>query len=84
MRFDPTALAAISRIFAREAAAKVAGDGMQWVIGAGGVSDAEIASLETSLGMPAIQRAQSGLVSDMDYVADVLYGRAAKSAAVPA
>ena len=84
MRFDPTALAAISRIFAREAAAKVAGDGMQWVVGAGGVSDAEIASLETSLGMPAIQRAQSGLVSDMDYVADVLYGRAAKSAAVPA
>jgi hypothetical protein len=28
--------------------------------------------------LPAIHRAQSGLISDLDYVADVLYGRAAK------
>jgi hypothetical protein len=33
---------------------------------------------ETSLGLPAIHRAQSGLISDLDYIADVLYGRAAK------
>jgi len=75
----PTALAAISRVFARDAALKVAEDGLRWVIGAGGVSDSEIAAFETSLGLPAIHRAQSGLISDLDYVADVLYGRAAKT-----
>jgi len=77
-RFDAAALAALGRIFAREAARKVAEDGLRWVIGAGGVSDVEISGLEASLGLPAIHRAQAGLISDMDYVADVLYGRAAK------
>jgi alkylation response protein AidB-like acyl-CoA dehydrogenase len=77
-RFDATALAAVSRIFAREAALKVAEDGLRWVIGAGGVSDAELTAFETTLGMPAIHRAQAGLISDMDYVADVVYSRAPK------
>jgi alkylation response protein AidB-like acyl-CoA dehydrogenase len=77
-RFDATALAAISRIFAREAALKVAEDGLRWVVGAGGVSDAELAAFEASLGLPAIHRAQAGLISDMDLVGDVLYARAAK------
>ena len=77
-RFDAAGLAAISRVFAREAALKVGEEGLRWVIGAGGVNDAEIAGFETSLGLPAIHRAQSGLISDMDYIADVLYGRAAK------
>ena len=45
-RFDAAALAAISRIFAREAALKVAQDGLRWVVGAGGVSDAEIPAFE--------------------------------------
>ncbi len=83
-RFDATALAAISRVFARDAALKVAEDGLRWVVGAGGISDSEIAAFETSLGLPAIHRAQSGLISDLDYVADVLYGRAAKHTAVAA
>src|ERR1700758_3384844 len=78
-RFEATALAALSRIFAREAALKVAEEGLRWVMGAGGVSDGELATLETSLGMPAIHRAQAGLISDLDYIADVLYGRAAKA-----
>ena len=80
-RFDATALAALSRIFAREAALKVAEEGLRWVVGAGGVNEGEIAAFETSLGLPAIHRAQAGLISDMDYVADVLYGRAAKRTA---
>ncbi len=79
-RFDATALAAISRVFAREAALKVAEDGLRWVIGAGGVTDAELAAFETSLELPAVHRAQAGLISDMDLVADTLYGRAAKRA----
>ena len=77
-RFDATGLAAVSRIFAREAALKVAEDGLRWVVGAGGVSDTDLATFETALGMPAIHRAQAGVISDMDYVADVLYSRAAK------
>ena len=43
-------------------------------------SDAEMPAFEASLGLPAIHRAQAGLISDMDFVADVIYGRAAKRA----
>ncbi|HYM75363.1 MAG TPA: acyl-CoA dehydrogenase family protein [Candidatus Dormibacteraeota bacterium] len=79
-RFDATALAAVSRTFAREAALKVAEEGLRWVCGAGGVNDAEMPAFEASLGLPAIHRAQAGLISDMDFIADVLYARAAKPA----
>jgi alkylation response protein AidB-like acyl-CoA dehydrogenase len=74
-RFDAAALAALSRIFAREAALKVAEEGLRWIIGAGGVSESEVDAFEASLGLPAIHRAQAGLLSDSDYIADVLYGR---------
>src|ERR1019366_5759652 len=77
-RFDATALAALSRIFARDAALKVAEDGLRWVVGASGISAADITAFETSLELPAIHGAQSGLISDLDYVADVLYARPAK------
>ena len=77
-RFDAAAMAAISRIFAREAAMKVAQDGLRCVVGAGGVTDADILQFEESLRFSAIHRAQAGLVADMDYVADVLYGRSQK------
>ena len=84
LRFDAAALAALSRVFAREAAIKVAEDGLRWVSGAGGVNDADMAAFEASLGLPAIHRAQAGLISDMDFVADVLYGRVAKRAGLAA
>ena len=77
-RFDAAALAAISRIFAREAALKVAEEGLRWICGADGISEADLAGFESSLGLPAIHRAQASLISDMDFVADVLYDRAAK------
>jgi alkylation response protein AidB-like acyl-CoA dehydrogenase len=77
-RFDATALAALSRIFSREAALKVGEEGLRWIIGSGGVSASEMPAFEASLGLPAIHRAQADLISDMDYVADVLYGRAGK------
>jgi alkylation response protein AidB-like acyl-CoA dehydrogenase len=80
-RFDAAAMAAISRIFAREAAMKVADDGLRYITGAGGMGDAEMPAFEAALGLSAIHRAQSGLVADMDYVADALYGRAKKHAA---
>ena len=77
-RFDAPALAAISRIFAREAALKVAGDGLRWVVAGGAFTEAELSAFEITIGLPAIHRAQAGLISDLDFVADVLYGRAAK------
>ena len=83
-RFDAAALAALGRIFAREAALKISEDGLRWVVGGGGLSGVDIAGFETSLGLPAIHRAQSGLITDLDYLADVLYSRAAKSKEIAA
>jgi alkylation response protein AidB-like acyl-CoA dehydrogenase len=84
-RFDQAALAAIARIFAREASLKVAQESLRWIVGAGPegqpAADGEIAAFETALNLPAIHRAQIGLIRDMDFVADVLYGRASRAAA---
>ena len=80
-RFDASTLAALSRVFAREAALKVAEEGLRLAIGAGVMSDGETATLEASMQLPAIHRAQAGLIADMDFIADVLYDRVAKSAA---
>jgi acyl-CoA dehydrogenase len=84
-RFDPTTLAAMSRVFARDAALKVACEGMRWVIGAaapGGApgESAGATQFETSLGLAAVRAAQAGLVADMDRVADALYGHASSTA----
>jgi alkylation response protein AidB-like acyl-CoA dehydrogenase len=68
-RFAPDALATLSRVFAREAALKVAVDGWRWIVGAGEGIDA------AKLG-PVFQ-AQSGLLADMDRAADALYSRSA-------
>jgi len=77
-RFDADGVAALSRVFAREAALKVAEEGLRWMIGAGGVGAGETVSFETSLQLTAVHVAQAGLISDMDHIADVLYARAAK------
>ena len=77
-RFDAGSLAAISRIFAREAALKVAEEGLRWLIGAGGIASSELSAFEAAINLPAIHRAQAGLISDLDHVGDVLYGRAVK------
>jgi alkylation response protein AidB-like acyl-CoA dehydrogenase len=71
-RFDAAVYAAISRVFAREAASKVAQEGQKWVIGAGG----EAAAPDFAV----LQRMQAGLMADMDSIADALYGRGAKTA----
>ncbi len=74
-RFGPAALAAIARIFAREAALEVGENGLCWVVGAVSGAEPDVAELERSLGLSAIHAAQRGLVADMDIVADALYGR---------
>ena len=79
LRFSAPALAALSRIFARDAALRVAEGGMRRTTGA--ESETQASALESGMGLAAIHRAQAGLLADMDLIADVLYGRAAKPAA---
>lgn len=74
-RFDAAALAAISRVFGREAALKVAEEGLRWVRGAAPAGDPAVAGLEGALRLDEIRMAQEGLVDDLDFVADVTYGR---------
>jgi alkylation response protein AidB-like acyl-CoA dehydrogenase len=59
---------AMSRIHARDAALKVATDGLRWAIGVG-QSDPNLAD---SLNLPGIYQAQAGLIADMDVVAEAL------------
>jgi len=80
-RFDGSALATMSRVFARGAAQKVACDGLRWVAGAGGAQAAGGTPLRDSLHIDAAFAAQEGLIADMDRVADVLYGRSGASSA---
>lgn len=79
-RFDAASLSVMSRIFSREAAFKVAEEGLRLVIGGGGVGDGDITVFEQNLGLSAIRRAQAGLIADMDAIANTLYGRAEKHA----
>jgi alkylation response protein AidB-like acyl-CoA dehydrogenase len=72
-RFPPEVLATMSRVNAREAALKVAADGLRWVGGALATGE-ELAALQADLDLPAAQRAQAGLISDMDRIRDALYG----------
>jgi alkylation response protein AidB-like acyl-CoA dehydrogenase len=75
-RFDGPALASLARVFAREAAAKVALDGTRWVLGAAEPGMVDAAGFEAAIGTKAIQQAQTGLIRDMDRAADAIYGRA--------
>ena len=83
-RFDCAALAALARVFAREAALKVASDGLRWIAGSAGMPENELDAFEAALGSPAIHRAQVGLCADMDYISDVLYDRVPARAGVAA
>jgi alkylation response protein AidB-like acyl-CoA dehydrogenase len=56
---------ALSRLFGREAALKIATDGLRWAIGAGQTDP----NLAQSLDLPGIYQAQKGLLADMDFAA---------------
>jgi alkylation response protein AidB-like acyl-CoA dehydrogenase len=80
-RFNAEALAALSRVFAREAAMKVASEGMRWIGGAAYPPGAERTDLVQKMAISAIYKAQAGALGDMDHVADILYDR--KTAQLP-
>jgi alkylation response protein AidB-like acyl-CoA dehydrogenase len=72
-RFDAAALATIARIFAREAAMKVADDGLRWVAGSADPALGLDQQLAGTMRLDAIRAAQAGLLADMTTLADVLY-----------
>jgi alkylation response protein AidB-like acyl-CoA dehydrogenase len=76
-RFEPEALATISRIFAREAAMKTGEEGLRWVNGANDFPDSEAVQFESALALREIHRLQAGLLQDMDYLCTVLYKKTA-------
>ncbi|MCG6957560.1 MAG: acyl-CoA dehydrogenase family protein [Gemmatimonadetes bacterium] len=72
-RISPEGLAAMSRVFAREAGAKVDAEGMRWTVGAAGVGPGETAAFAATMGHDGLVAAQAGLMDDMDKVAEALY-----------
>jgi alkylation response protein AidB-like acyl-CoA dehydrogenase len=66
--FAAETLRAMARIHARDAALKVAADGLRWAIGAGQTDP----NLANTLGLPAIYAAQGGQIEDMNFVASKL------------
>ena len=72
-RFAPAALAAVSRVHAREAAQRVAMDGVRWACAGDGVRPADVDAFALAVGLPAVLAAQGGLLADCDAVRDALY-----------
>jgi alkylation response protein AidB-like acyl-CoA dehydrogenase len=62
---EPATLGAMARVHSREAALKVATEGLRWAIGAGQTDP----SLRQQLNLDAAVAAQVGLVEDMDRIA---------------
>ena len=62
---EPATLEAMARVHAREAALKVASEGLRWAIGAGQTDP----NLKHLLNLDAAVAAQAGLVEDMDKIA---------------
>ncbi|HUA47071.1 MAG TPA: acyl-CoA dehydrogenase family protein [Solirubrobacteraceae bacterium] len=71
-RLKPDALAAASRVNARNAAMAIASEGVRWPTGADG---GDLGDLEQRLNVTAIHRAQSGLMADLQEVTTAVYGR---------
>jgi len=72
-RFDAAALAALSRVFARDAAMKVGSEGLRWVIGAAAEGALDPAAVARGIGIERIEAGQAGALDDMAGVAAALY-----------
>jgi acyl-CoA dehydrogenase len=71
-RLKPDALAAASRVNARNAAMAIVTEAVRWVAGADG---GQLDDLEQRLNIAAIHRAQAGLMGDLQEVTTAVYGR---------
>jgi alkylation response protein AidB-like acyl-CoA dehydrogenase len=66
------ALAAVSRVYARDAALTIATEAVRWVAGADG---GEVGEFAQRLDQASIHRAQGGLLADLNVVAEAIYAR---------
>jgi len=66
--YPATAVRAMSRIHARDAAMRIATEGLRWI----GGTEGDSAALAQAIDMTAIYRAQDGLLGDNDLVAQAL------------
>ena len=73
---DPASVAAASRVFAREAARKVALDGVAEVLAAAEPGTVDLAGLQSNVGVAAVLAAQMGRSDDMDTVSAAVYAAA--------
>lgn len=71
-RYGAAVLSTMARILARQAAAKVASEGLALVVGAESSAQAGLAE---TININSIYGAQAGMIEDMNDVADALYGR---------
>jgi alkylation response protein AidB-like acyl-CoA dehydrogenase len=76
-RLEPEAYAAASRVFARDAARRVASDGVAQLQGAADPGTVPAGALSSSVGAEAVLAAQGGLAADMDAVSAAVYRAAA-------
>jgi acyl-CoA dehydrogenase len=70
--FQDPVVKAMSRIYAREVALRIASEGLRWFIGAALPGPLDLGELENHLNLDAIYGAQQGLLADHDLVADAL------------
>ena len=75
-RFDADSLRVMARVFARDAALKVATEGIRLLRGTTGLDPAQLAGVENSVRLADIEQAQDGLLDDMDTVAAAIYATA--------
>jgi alkylation response protein AidB-like acyl-CoA dehydrogenase len=68
--YDGETVQAMSRIYAREAALRIASEGLRWLTGA--QASQSSSALYSSLNLAAVYQAQAGLLADSDLVADAL------------
>jgi alkylation response protein AidB-like acyl-CoA dehydrogenase len=68
IKLPPATLAAMARVFAREAAARVAFDGARWAVAAGQTDPGFLGSIDWA----EVLAAQAGAIEDMDVIAGSL------------
>jgi len=72
-RFDAPTLAAVSRVFAREAASRVAQEGVAHVLGAAEPGTLRPDDLASAVGLTQVLAKQNGAIEDMNTVSTALY-----------
>jgi len=72
-RLDQKTLALAARVFARDAARRVANEGVAHLLGAADPGTLQPAALTAAVGLDQILAAQGGLAADMDAVSQAVY-----------